>query len=156
MEFTHRALGNRSILADPRKFEMQKKVNSAVKYRESFRPFAPATIEEKASEIFDMNKKTKIPFMEKAVLVKKNWRKKIPAVVHVDGTARVQTINKNFNKKFYNLINEFYKITNVPVLLNTSFNLNGEPIVMSPSDAIRTFHTCGLDILVLQDYVVEK
>ena len=156
MEFTHRALGNRSILADPRKFEMQKKVNSAVKYRESFRPFAPATIEEKASEIFDISKKTKIPFMEKAVLVKKNWRKKIPAVVHVDGTARVQTINKDFNKKFYNLINEFYKITNVPVLLNTSFNLNGEPIVMSPSDAIRTFHTCGLDILVLQDYVVEK
>ena len=156
MEFTHRALGNRSILADPRKFEMQKKVNSAVKYRESCRPFAPATIEEKASEIFDISKKTKIPFMEKAVLVKKNWRKKIPAVVHVDGTARVQTINKDFNKKFYNLINEFYKITNVPVLLNTSFNLNGEPIVMSPSDAIRTFHTCGLDILVLQDYVVEK
>ena len=134
---------------------MQKKVNSAVKYRESFRPFAPATIEEKASEIFDISKKTKIPFMEKAVLVKK-LEKKIPAVVHVDGTARVQTINKDFNKKFYNLINEFYKITNVPVLLNTSFNLNGEPIVMSPSDAIRTFHICGLDILVLQDYVVEK
>ena len=157
MEFTHRALGNRSILADPRKFEMQKKVNSAVKYRESFRPFAPATIEEKASEIFEINKKIKkIPFMEKAVLVRKNWRKKIPAVVHVDGTARVQTVNKNFNNKFYNLINEFYKITNVPVLLNTSFNLNGEPIVMSPSDAIRTFHTCGLDILVLQDYVIEK
>ena len=84
------------------------------------------------------------------------WKKKIPAVVHVDGTARVQTVNKKFNLDFYNLIEEFYKITNVPVLLNTSFNLNGEPIVMTPSDAIRTFHTCGLDTLVLQGFVIEK
>ena len=94
--------------------------------------------------------------MEKAVFVRKSWKKKIPAVVHVDGTARLQTVSKKFNFKFYNLINEFYKITGVPVLLNTSFNLNGEPIVMTPSDALRTFHTCGLDILVLQDYVIEK
>ena len=94
--------------------------------------------------------------MEKAVLVKKNWRNKIPAVVHVDNTARVQTVKKEFNKTFYNLINDFYKITNVPVILNTSFNLNGEPIVMTPSDAIRTFHTCGLDTLVLQNYIIEK
>ena len=156
MEFTHRALGNRSILADPRKIEMQLKVNSAVKYRETFRPFAPAVLEENASQIFMIDKKTRVPFMEKAVLVKNNWKKKIPAVVHVDGTARVQTVSKKFNPSFYNLINEFYKITNVPVLLNTSFNLNGEPIVMTPSDAIRTFHTCGLDTLVLQDYVILK
>jgi len=156
MEFTHRALGNRSILADPRKIEMQLKVNSAVKYRETFRPFAPAVLEEHASKIFMINKKTKVPFMEKAVSVKNDWKRKIPAVVHVDGTARVQTVSKKFNLSFYNLINEFYKITNVPVLLNTSFNLNGEPIVMSPSDAIRTFHTCGLDTLVLQDYVIIK
>jgi len=156
MEFTHRALGNRSILADPRKLEMQLKVNSAVKYRETFRPFAPAVLEEYASEIFIISKKTKIPFMEKAVPVKNNWKRKIPAVVHVDGTARVQTVSKKSNSSFYNLINEFYKITNIPVLLNTSFNLNGEPIVMSPSDAIRTFHTCGLDTLVLQDYVILK
>ena len=94
--------------------------------------------------------------MEKAVFVKKNWAKKIPAVIHVDGTARLQTVSKSFNSKFFDLINEFYKITKVPVLLNTSFNLNGEPIVMSPSDAIRTFHTCGLDILVLQDFVIKK
>ena len=156
MEFTHRALGNRSILADPRKIEMQLKVNSAVKYRETFRPFAPAVLEEKASEIFDIKKNAKIEFMEKAVHVKNKWKKNIPAVVHVDGTARVQTVSKKFNLTFYNLINEFYKITKVPVLLNTSFNLNGEPIVMSPSDAIRTFHTCGLDTLVLQNYVIEK
>ena len=156
MEFTHRALGNRSILADPRKKGMQLKVNSAVKYRETFRPFAPAVLEEEASKIFKINKKTKVAFMEKAVYVKNKWRNKIPAVVHVDGTARIQTVSKKFNLRFYDLIKEFYKITNVPVLLNTSFNLNGEPIVMSPSDAIKTFHTCGLDTLVLQNYVIEK
>ncbi len=156
MEFTHRALGNRSILADPRRIDTQRKVNLAVKYRESFRPFAPAVLFEKAHEIFEINKNTHIEFMEKAVLVKKNWRNKIPAVVHVDNTARVQTVKKEFNKTFYNLINDFYKITNVPVILNTSFNLNGEPIVMTPSDAIRTFHTCGLDTLVLQNYIIEK
>lgn len=156
MEFSHRALGNRSILADPRNKQMQKKVNSAIKYRESFRPFAPAVIDEKAYTIFDIRKKTKIEFMEKAVKVRKKWRKLIPAVTHIDGTARVQTVNKKNNPKFYNLINEFYKITNVPVLLNTSFNLNGEPVVMSPTDAIRTFYTCGLDFLVLGEYIVEK
>jgi carbamoyltransferase len=156
MEFTHRARGNWSILEVQRKIEMQLKVNSAVKYRETFRPFAPAVLEEHASKIFMINKKTRVPFMEKAVSVKSEWKRKIPAVVHVDGTARVQTVSKKFNSSFYNLIDEFYKITNVPVLLNTSFNLNGEPIVMTPSDAIRTFHTCGLDTLVLQDYVILK
>ena len=94
--------------------------------------------------------------MEKTVYVKKNWRKKIPAVTHVDGTARVQTVSKSANPKFYDLISAFYKITDVPVLLNTSFNLNGEPITMSPTDAIRTFYTCGLDILVMGDYTIEK
>ena len=156
MEFTHRALGNRSILADPRKFETQKKVNLAVKYRESFRPFAPAVLENEAYKIFKMKKQTRIEFMEKAVKVRNNWLKKIPAVVHVDKTARVQTVSEKFNPTFYRLIKEFYKITNVPVILNTSFNLNGEPIVMTPSDAIRTFYTCGLDILVLENYVIEK
>ena len=156
MEFTHRALGNRSILADPRRFETQKKVNLAVKYRESFRPFAPAVLENEAYKIFEMKKQTRIEFMEKAVKVRNNWLKKIPAVVHVDNTARVQTVSEKFNPTFYRLIKEFYKITNVPVILNTSFNLNGEPIVMTPSDAIRTFHTCGLDTLVLENYVIEK
>ena len=108
------------------------------------------------SRLTNALKKTKIEFMEKAVLVRNKWRKKIPAVTHIDGTARVQTVNKNANPKFYDLIRAFYKITDVPVLLNTSFNLNGEPIVMSPTDAIRTFYTCGLDILVIGDYTVEK
>ena len=156
MEFTHRALGNRSILADPRNKNTQNIINEAVKYRESFRPFAPSVLGEKAHEIFDIKKNKKIEFMEKAIMVRNNWKKKIPAVTHVDGTARVQTVFENYNPKFYKLIEEFYKLTNVPVLVNTSFNLNGEPIVENPSDAIRTFHTCGLDILVLGDYIIEK
>ena len=156
MEFSHRALGNRSILADPRKKNFKEKVNSAIKYRESFRPFAPAVLEEYAYKIFDIKKHQKVYYMEKALKVKNTWKKKIPAVIHVDGTARLQTVNKKINYKFYSLINEFYNLTKVPVLLNTSFNLNGEPIVMTPSDAIRTFFSCGLDTLVLGDYVLEK
>ncbi len=156
MEFTHRALGNRSILADPRNKNTQNIINKAVKYRESFRPFAPAVLGEKAHEIFDIKKGKKIEFMEKAIMVKNNWKKKIPAVTHIDGTARVQTVFENYNPKFYKLIKEFYKLTNVPVIVNTSFNLNGEPIVENPSDAIRTFHTCGLDVLVLGEYIIEK
>ena len=84
------------------------------------------------------------------------WRKIVPGVCHADNTGRVQTVDKTSNLKFYNLINEFYKITKIPLLLNTSFNLNGEPIVMNPTDAIRTFYSCGLDILVLNDYVIHK
>lgn len=156
MEFTHRALGNRSILADPRNKNMKNIINKAVKYREGFRPFAPAVLGEKAHEIFDIKKGKKIEFMEKAIMVKNNWKKIIPAVTHIDGTARVQTVFENYNPKFYKLIKEFYKLTNVPVLVNTSFNLNGEPIVENPSDAIRTFHTCGLDVLVLGEYIIEK
>tara|TARA_Y100000748_G_scaffold261239_1_gene229261 strand:- start:460 stop:2157 length:1698 start_codon:yes stop_codon:yes gene_type:complete len=156
MEFTHRALGNRSILADPRNKNMKDIINKAVKYRENFRPFAPAVLGEKAHEIFDIKKDNKIEYMEKAIMVKENWRKKIPAVTHVDGTARVQTVFENYNPKFYKLIKEFYKLTKVPILVNTSFNLNGEPIVENPSDAIRTFYTCGLDVLVLGEYIIEK
>ena len=94
--------------------------------------------------------------MEKAVKVRKSWQHKIPAVTHVDGTARVQTVAKSVNPIFYQLIKEFNKITKVPILLNTSFNLNGEPIVCSPVDAIRTFFSCGLDILILGNYLIKK
>ncbi len=156
MEFSHRALGNRSIIADPRKKSFKDKVNLAIKYRENFRPFAPATLEEHAHKIFNLKKSEKVYFMEKAIKVRNSWKNKIPAVVHVDNTARVQTVSKKLNPKFYRLIQEFDKLTGVPVLLNTSFNLNGEPIVLSPSDAIRTFYTCGLDYLVLGDYVIKK
>jgi carbamoyltransferase len=156
MEFGHRALGNRSILADPRNPKMKRIINEAVKFREGFRPFAPAVLDDFLTEIFEIPKDEKIYYMERAVDVKKNWRKKIPAVTHVDGTARVQTVTKASNKEFYNLIRSFYKITNVPIVINTSFNLNGEPIVMSPEHAIRTFYSCGLDTLVIGNYVINK
>ena len=156
MEFGQRALGNRSILADPRDKNSKVKVNQAVKYRESFRPFAPAVIDKYAYQYFDLAKDEKIPFMEKVVMVRKEKRNIIPAVVHKDFTARVQTVENQTNKIFYNLINDFYKKTGVPILLNTSFNLNGEPIVCSPTDAIRTFYSCGLDILVMGNFIVYK
>ena len=156
MEFSHRALGNRSILADPRNPKTKDIVNKAIKFRESFRPFAPAVLEDHAHKLFEMKKNQKIYFMEKATIVKKKWQTLIPAVTHVDGSARVQTVSKLVNPIFYELIHEFYKITKVPVILNTSFNLNGEPIVCSPKDAIRTFYSCGLDILVMGNYVIEK
>ena len=156
MEFGQRALGNRSILADPRKLNSKNRVNSAVKYRENFRPFAPAVIDRYAHEFFDLKKGEKVPFMEKVVLVKKEKRHLIPAVVHKDFTARVQTVDNKTNIMFYNLITDFYKKTGVPVLLNTSFNLNGEPIVCSPTDAIRTFYSCGLDLLVMDNYLIYK
>jgi carbamoyltransferase len=156
MEFGQRALGNRSILADPRKLDSKKKVNSAVKYRESFRPFAPAVIDKYAHEFFELKPDEKIPFMEKVVLVKKEKRNLIPAVVHKDFTARVQTVDSKTNNLFYDLITKFNEKTGIPILLNTSFNLNGEPIVCSPTDAIRTFYSCGLDILVMGNYIIYK
>ena len=156
MEFGQRALGNRSILADPRDKNSKVKVNQAVKYRESFRPFAPAVIDKYAYQYFDLAKGEKIPFMEKVVMVRKEKRNIIPAVVHKDFTARVQTVENQTNKIFYDLINDFYKKTGVPILLNTSFNLNGEPIVCSPTDAIRTFYSCGLDLLVMGNYLIYK
>lgn len=156
MEFGHRALGNRSIIADPRNKKVKDIVNKAVKFRENFRPFAPAILKEFQHEIMHIPKTRNVFFMERAYKFKKNWIKKIPGVVHHDHTGRIQTVSKEINPKFYNLIKSFYKITNVPVILNTSFNLNGEPIVMTPADAIKTFYSCGLDILILENYVIKK
>ena len=156
MEFGHRALGNRSILADPRKESTKDIVNAAVKYRESFRPFAPAVLSEKAEQIFDLRPGRKVRFMERVVPILPEWKDRLGAVNHVDGTGRVQTVEKEINPLFYDLIAEFGKITGVPVLLNTSYNLNGEPIVRSPEHAIRTFFSCGLDILVLGTCVIRK
>jgi carbamoyltransferase len=156
MEFGQRALGNRSILADPRDAHVKDLVNAAVKYRESFRPFAPAILEERAREYCELPPGVTVPFMEKVYPVRPDKRELIPAVVHVDGTARLQTVSRQTNPRFYDLIWYFGQLTGVPVLLNTSFNLNGEPIVCSPTDAIRTFYSCGLDALVLGDYLVLK
>jgi len=156
MEFGQRALGNRSILADPRKADMKDKVNRAVKFRESFRPFAPAVIKEKQEEYFEIGKGGDVPFMEKVYPVIMDKRDQIPAVVHADGSGRIQTVIKELNPEFYSLIEEFEKITHIPIVLNTSFNLNGEPIVCTPSDAIKTFYSCGLDTLVIGNYIVHK
>ena len=156
MEFGQRALGNRSILADPRFEATKDKVNSAVKYRESFRPFAPAVLSERAEEIFEIRSGRKVNFMERVYRVRKNWQGRLQAVTHVDGTGRVQTVDSKSNPSFYNLISEYDKISKIPVILNTSFNLNGEPIVCTPEDAIRTFYSCGLDILVLGPFLIKK
>ena len=156
MEFGQRALGNRSILADPRDKMMKDKVNEAVKYREKFRPFAPSVVEEKAEQFFDIKTGQQIPFMERIVGVNPKYRHVLPAVTHYDGSARVQTVSHKVNPRFYKLIKEFERRTNLPIVLNTSFNLNGEAIVCSPTDAIRTFYSCGLDYLILGDYLIAK
>lgn len=156
MEFGQRALGNRSILADPRDPDMKGKVNSAVKYREAFRPFAPSVLEEYVTEYFECNKDTRVPFMEKVFMIKSEKRKLIPAVTHIDGSGRLQTVNKEINPRYYKLISEFEKLSDIPIVLNTSFNLKGEAIVCTPTDALRTFFSCGLDVLILGDYLVTK
>jgi carbamoyltransferase len=156
MEFGQRALGNRSIIADPRFKEMKDKLNLAVKYREAFRPFAPAVLEEKAHDFFDMPERESVSFMEKVYPVKIEKRETIPAVTHQDGSGRLQSVAKDNNPRFHLLISEFEQITKIPVVINTSFNLNGEPVVCSPTDAIRTFYSCGLDILVIGNYLIVK
>jgi carbamoyltransferase len=154
MEFGQRALGHRSILADARYVESKNLLNAAVKYREAYRPFAPSILKEYSKNYFYLD--SEIPFMEKVVLAKKKAFKDIPAVVHKDGSARVQTVCKIANPIFYKLINEYYKITRVPCIINTSFNVNGEPIVCTPEDAIKTFFSCGLDCLVIGNYILYK
>jgi len=149
-ESGNRALGNRSILADPRNPNIKDLINKKIKKREDFRPFAPAVLEEHYKEYF--NTKNPSPYMSRICKVKTN---KVPGVTHTDNTARIQTVNKNFNEKFYNLINEFYKITGIPMLLNTSFNCN-EPIVELPIDAINTFKNTELDVLVIGNYILKK
>jgi carbamoyltransferase len=149
-ESGNRALGNRSILADPRNPNIKDIINSTIKMREDFRPFAPAVLEEHYKEYFDTRLPS--PYMSRICAVKTD---KVPGVTHVDNTARIQTVNKQFNEKFYNIINEFYKITGIPMLLNTSFNCQ-EPIVETPEQAIRTFNRTKLSLLVINDYVVRK
>ena len=156
MEFGERALGNRSILADPRRPDMKDKINSAVKYREAFRPFAPSILEECAEEYFDLPAEVKVPYMEQVYPIREEKRKMIPAVVHQDGTGRLQTVSSELNPRYHELISRFRKRTGIPILLNTSFNVQGEPIVCSPEDAIRCFFTCGLDLLIMGRFVVAK
>jgi carbamoyltransferase len=154
MEAGPRALGNRSILADPRNIESRDKVNSVIKYREFWRPFCPSmTI--KGAEKY-INSSILAPFMITTFDVNQEAKKEIPAVVHVDGTTRPQIVEAESNPKFHNLIEEFEKLTNVPCILNTSFNIKGEPIVCTPQDAIRTFSATGLDALAIGPYLLTK
>ena len=156
MEFGERALGNRSILADPRDEGMKDKINRSVKYRESFRPFAPSIVAEAVDAYFELPPGGDSRYMDKVFAVRPSKRHVIPAVVHKDGTGRVQIVRREDNELFYRLIQKFGEETGVPVLLNTSFNLNGEPIVESPDDALRTYLTSGIDVVVLGNFVVEK
>ncbi len=174
MEFGPRALGNRSILGDPRNPEMQKKLNLKIKYREGFRPFAPSVLEEDREEFFDLDADS--PYMLLVSPVQQNWREVLPdgfhnlplwdklykkraeiqAVTHLDFSARVQTVHKETNPSYYDLINTFKKITGKGLLVNTSFNVRGEPIVCTPMDAYRCFMATEMDVLVINNYVFEK
>lgn len=153
-EFGPRALGNRSILADPRTAEMKDHLNNRVKHRQAFRPFAPIVLAERANEIFEGDEES--PFMLVAKRVRPEWRSRIPAIVHVDGTARVQTVRQDVNDALYRLLKEFDAITGVPVLLNTSFNVKGEPIVEAPGHAVDCFLSTGIDYLALHDLLISK
>ena len=174
MEFGPRALGGRSILADPRSAKMQKQLNLKIKFRESFRPFAPSILREDLSEWFELD--TDSPYMlivsevkkEKQIKMSKEdeklfgidklniKRSSIPAITHVDYSARIQTVHKETNSRYYDLLKEFKKNTNCPVLVNTSFNVRGEPIVCSVTDAFNCFMGTNLDMLVIEDFILFK
>jgi len=174
MEFGPRALGARSIIADPRSAKMQKELNLKVKFRESFRPFAPSVLSEDVSDWFDL--KVPSPYMLLVADVKKEIqvpmtskeealfgieklnvkRSKIPSVTHVDYSARIQTVHQETNLRYYKLIKKFKEITNCPILVNTSFNIRGEPIVCSIKDAYRCFMGTNLDILTIGDFILFK
>ncbi|MEN3046496.1 MAG: carbamoyltransferase N-terminal domain-containing protein [Candidatus Hydrothermales bacterium] len=159
-EWGPRALGNRSILADPRIKEMKDIVNTKIKFREPYRPFAPSVLIEHAEDWFEITEKEKeqhpFRFMLYVVPVKKEKWEKIKAVTHVDFSARPQFVYKEENPRYYKLILKFYKETGIPMILNTSFNLKGEPIVNSPEDAFSTFIRSGLDVLVLENFIIKK
>jgi len=152
MEWGPRALGNRSILADPRNAKMKDILNEKIKHRESFRPFAPSILEEHVSDYFDMD----IPSPYMLFVAKVKQPDKIPAVTHVDGTGRLQTVSKSSNPLYYDLINEFYNLTEIPVIINTSMNVMGEPIVNTPEQAYNMILKTDMDYLVMGNYVIKK
>jgi carbamoyltransferase len=174
MEFGPRALGNRSILADPRNPQMQQQLNLNIKYREGFRPFAPAILEEKATDYFEL--KHASPYMlfvaplkfEKRNVLPENYeelslkerldflRSELPAITHLDFSARIQTVDKITHPSFHSLIHSFFKLTGCPILVNTSFNVRGEPMVCSPTDAYHCFMNTEMDYLVINNHVYSK
>lgn len=153
-EFGPRALGNRSILADPRRSDMKDILNSRVKFRESFRPFTPSVLAERSHEFFELEIES--PFMLLAPYVKPNMGEIVPAITHADNTARVQTVTADVNERYYNLIKAFDKITGVPMILDTSFNVADEPIVETPYDAISCFLKTDIDVLGLDRFILRK
>ncbi len=156
MEFGPRALGNRSILANPCNPKMKDVLNKKVKHREEFRPFAPAVLAEEAHKYFVMWIVSESPFMLQTFDVRKEKRKVLPSITHVDGTARIQTVSKKQNPRFYELIREFKKLSRVPVVINTSFNVRGEPIVNTPENAYNCFKNTKIDYLIIGNYIIKK
>ena len=174
MEFGPRALGGRSIIGDPRNPKMQSTMNLKIKYRESFRPFAPSVLAEKVDEWFEMDEES--PYMLMVAEVRKDKRismtkeqnklfgidllnvpkSQIPAITHVDYSARIQTVHEDTNKRYYDLIKEFEKETQCAVLINTSFNVRGEPIVCTPEQAYRCFMRTEMETLVLENFIIDK
>jgi len=154
LEFGPRALGARSLLADARDAGMKDVINAKVKFRESFRPFAPAILKERAHEYFEMPEGLDAPFMLLVPKVREEKRSVIPAVTHQDGTGRVQTVTEASNGRYYRLIRAFEQLTGVPVVINTSFNVRGEPIVCTPQDAYHTFVNTGIDAMVIGNFIV--
>jgi len=158
-EWGPRALGNRSILADPRRADMKDIVNTKIKFREPYRPFAPSVIEERAAELFDVadpSRQYPARFMLLVVPVRDAAKARVPAITHVDGSARLQTVGEHVNPRYHRLIRTFGEATGVPVLLNTSFNLRGEPIVNTPAEAFSTFSRSGMDALVMEHVILYK
>ena len=174
MEFGPRALGNRSIIADPRSSSMQKQLNLKVKYRESFRPFAPSVLFESVSDWFETDKQSQYMLLVSDVRKNKRIqmsereknlfgieklnipRSKVPAITHVDYSARIQTVDCKTNRIYYELIKKFNEITGCPMLVNTSFNVRGEPIVCTPEDAFRCFMGTKLDVLIIENFILLK
>jgi carbamoyltransferase len=156
-ELGPRALGQRSILCDPRRPDAKETLNRRVKMREPFRPFAPAVLLEEAGKWFEFGDTApESPFMLRVVEVNRERKDEVPAIVHVDGTGRVQTLTRTNNGRFYELVKEFYEKTGVPILLNTSFNRMGQPIIETPADAIECLLNTGLDCCVFEDRIVFK
>jgi carbamoyltransferase len=153
-EFGPRALGNRSILADPRPADMKDRINSLVKFREEFRPFAPSVLDEFGDAYFENYQVS--PYMERTLRFRESAIQKVPAIVHINATGRLQSVRREWNERYYDLIHAFYELTGVPMLLNTSFNIMGKPIIHSVEDALGLFFTTGLDALVIEDYLIEK
>jgi carbamoyltransferase len=154
MEFGPRALGNRSILADPRRPDMKDILNARVKHREPFRPFAPSVLEERSGDYFTADSPS--PFMILVFDVRPEKRELIPAITHVDGTGRLQTVSRETNPRYWALIKEFERLTGVGLVLNTSFNVMGEPIVCQPKEAVECLLSTGVDRLIIGDYLVDE